>query len=49
MNHINQQIQRQIDHTKYVNMDVQERDLPWSPTSGSVVTPEPEIAPATPQ
>jgi hypothetical protein len=49
MNHINQQIQRQIDHTKYVNMDVQERDLPWSPTSGSVVTPEPEIAPLTPQ
>ena len=49
MNHINQQIQRQIDHTKYVNMDVQERDLPWSPISGSSVTPEPEIAPLTPQ
>ena len=49
MNHINQQIQKQIDHTKYVNMDVQERDLPWSPISGSSVTPEPEIAPATPQ
>jgi hypothetical protein len=49
MNHINQQIQKQISHTKYVNMDVQERDLPWSPTSGSSVTPEPQIAPATPQ
>ena len=49
MNHINQQINRQIEHTKYVNMDVQERDLPWSPTSGSATTPEPEIAPATPQ
>jgi len=49
MNHINQQIQRQIDHTKYVNMDVSSNDLPWSPTSGSSVTPEPEIAPLTPQ
>jgi hypothetical protein len=49
MNHINQQIQKQINHTKYINMDVQERDLPWSPISGSSVTPEPEIAPATPQ
>ena len=49
MNHINQQIQKQINHTKYVNMDVQETDLPWSPTSGSSVTPEPQIAPATPQ
>ena len=49
MNHINQQIQRQIDHTKFLTMDVPENDLPWSPTSGSSVTPEPEIAPATPQ
>ena len=49
MNHINQQIQRQIDHTKYANMDVNERDLPWSPTSGSSVTPEPEIAPVVHQ
>ena len=49
MNHINQQIQKQIDHTKYIRMDVSEQDLPWSPTSGSSVTPEPQIAPATPQ
>lgn len=49
MNHINQQIQKQIDHTKFVTMDVSEVDLPWSPTSGSSVAPEPEIAPATPQ
>lgn len=48
MAHINQQIQRQIDHTKFVRMDVSEQDLPWSPTSGSTVTPEPQIAPATP-
>ena len=50
MNHINQQIQKQIDHVKYANIDVQERDLPWSPTSGSSVTPEEtQIAPATPE
>lgn len=49
MNHINQQIQRQIDQTKSITMDVPENDLPWSPTSGSSVTPEPEIAPTIPQ
>ena len=49
MKHINQQIQRQIEHTKSLTTDVSENDLPWSPTSGSSVTPEPEIAPATPQ
>lgn len=46
MNHINQQIQKQIDHVKYVNMDVAETDLPWSPTSGSSVTPQ--ITPVAP-
>ena len=49
MNHINQQIERQITHTKYANMDVQERDLPWSPTSGSITTTPPDIAPVTHQ
>ncbi len=50
MNHINQQIQKQIDHVKYANLDVSESDMPWSPTSGSSVTPEePQIAPATPE
>ena len=48
MNHINQQIQKQIDHVKYANLEVSEADMPWSPTSGSATTPEPEIAPATP-
>ena len=41
MNHINQQIQKQIDYTKYARVDVNEIDLPWSPTSGSSVTPDP--------
>ena len=35
MNHINQQIQKQIDYTKYARVDVNEIDLPWSPVSGS--------------
>ena len=48
MTHINQQIQRQIDHVKYARVDVTEEDLPWSPTSGSVKTPEPQIAPVAP-
>jgi hypothetical protein len=47
MNHINEMIQKQIDEVKYSRIDVNENDLPWSPTSGSV-TPEPtgERAPA---
>lgn len=45
MNHINQQIQRQIDSVKFTTIDVSEVDLPWSPTSGSGTTPQPEIAP----
>jgi hypothetical protein len=49
MNHINQQIQKQIDHVKYANLEVSEEDMPWSPTSGSVTSPEPQIAPATPE
>ncbi len=45
MNHINQQIQKQIDYVKYARTEVAEVDLPWSPTSGSSATPQPEIAP----
>lgn len=49
MNHINQQIQKQIDYTKFANLDVSEDDLPWSPTSGSITLPETQIAPTTPE
>jgi hypothetical protein len=45
MNHINQQVQKQIDSVKFVTLDVSEIDLPWSPTSGSATMPSPEIAP----
>ena len=47
MNHINQQIQKQIDYTKYARVDVNEIDLPWSPTSGSATPTPPDIAPTT--
>ena len=40
MDHINEQIQKQIDETKYTSLEVQENDLPWSETSGSNVTPD---------
>ena len=40
MDHINEQIQKQIDETRYTSLEVQENDLPWSETSGSNVTPE---------
>jgi hypothetical protein len=42
MDHINEQIIKQINQTEYVIKDVGESDLPWSPTSGSV-----ESVPAT--
>lgn len=48
MNHVNQQIQRQIDTVKFATLDVSEVDMPWSPTSGSATTPSPEIAPTNP-
>ena len=47
MNHINLQIQKQIDYTKYARVDVNEIDLPWSPTSGSATPTPPDIAPTT--
>ena len=40
MEHINKQIQKEIIATKWVTADVTEADLPWSPTSGSVIAPQ---------
>jgi len=40
MPHIMQQIQKEIDKKKWSRIDVQTNDLPWSPTSGSGVTPD---------
>jgi hypothetical protein len=40
MEHINGQILKEIESKKYVKVEVSETDLPWSPTSGSSVTPE---------
>jgi len=40
MPHIMQQIQKEIDKKKWSRIDVNETDLPWSPTSGSNVTPD---------
>jgi hypothetical protein len=33
-------ILRDINSKKWTRMEVMETDLPWSPTSGSSVTPE---------
>lgn len=35
MEHINEQIQKQIDETRFTQLEVQSNDLPWSETSGS--------------
>jgi hypothetical protein len=35
MNHINEQIQKQIDDVKFATITVSKSDLPWSPRSGS--------------
>ena len=40
MDHINEQIEKQIDEKAYTQLEVQTNDLPWSETSGSSVTPE---------
>jgi len=45
MNHINQQIQKQIDYTKYSRIEVSEADMPWSPTSGSITPSTGSAAP----
>ena len=40
MAHINEMIRKEITATKFVSLQVDEANLPWSPTSGSVVAPE---------
>jgi hypothetical protein len=40
MEHINHMIQKEINSNKWVSLQVEEADLPWSPTSGSRVAPE---------
>ena len=40
MEHINHMIQKEITANKWVTADVTEADLPWSPTSGSVIAPQ---------
>lgn len=40
MEHIDKQIQKEIFANKFTKVDVDEANLPWSPTSGSVVAPQ---------
>ena len=40
MDHINEQIEKQIDEKAFTQLEVQTNDLPWSETSGSSVIPE---------
>ena len=40
MEHINGQILKDIASKKYVKLEVTEADLPWSPTSGSIIAPQ---------
>ena len=40
MEHINGQIQKEINANKWVKVEVDEANLPWSPTSGSIVAPQ---------
>ena len=47
MDHINEQIEKQISEKTYTLLEVQENDLPWSEASGSSdVTPEAPVGPA---
>ena len=47
MDHITEQIEKQITDKTYTLLEVQENDLPWSETSGSSeVTPEAPVDPA---
>ena len=39
MDHINEQINKQIGEKVYTQLEVQSNDLPWSSTSGSDETP----------
>ena len=40
MSHVNEMILREINSKKWAKIEVMETDLPWSPTSGSSVTPQ---------
>lgn len=40
MDHINTMISKEIFANKFTKVDVDEANLPWSPTSGSVVAPQ---------
>jgi hypothetical protein len=40
MEHINHMIQKEITANKWVTAEVTEADLPWSPTSGSIIAPQ---------
>ena len=40
MEHIDKMIQKEIFANKFTKVDVDEANLPWSPTSGSVVAPQ---------
>lgn len=40
MEHINGVISKEIASKKWIKIEVAETDLPWSPTSGSVITPQ---------
>jgi hypothetical protein len=40
MDHINGVILKEINSKKWTSVNVSETDLPWSPTSGSSVTPQ---------
>jgi hypothetical protein len=40
MEHINHMIKKEITANKWVKVEVDEANLPWSPTSGSIVAPQ---------
>lgn len=40
MEHINKMIEKEIFANKFTKVDVDEANLPWSPTSGSIVAPQ---------
>jgi hypothetical protein len=49
MEHINEQINKQIGEKVYTQLEVQSNDLPWSSTSGSDETPTENPAPTDPE
>ena len=49
MEHINEQINKQIGEKVYTQLEVTSNDLPWSETSGSDETPTENPAPTDPE